>query len=172
PSNKKGNLLRNGTEDVPLTVIKNSKSDLIYSSACAHIIDLLDGENYRIRKGDLERPVELSDIGILVRSKHEGQKMKEALTKVAIPAITIDDSNILQSREARFLYYLLRAFNESNPSNINKALLSPLTGLKRDDILLFNQETVIRNFKLYGTLWQESGVYTTVISFLNDYDIR
>lgn len=170
--NKKGILLNAGKEEIPITIFENQKSEELYQTVCAQIIQLLEKGDFLIDKDGKKRTIKPSDIGILVRKKSEGRNIKAQLAKYGIPAITIDDSKVLQTSEARSLFYLLNAFFESNPSNVNKALLSPLTGFSRLEILKLNHDKELENFKRYGLLWQRSGVYATLMKFLIDYDIK
>lgn len=172
PNNSKGVLLNKDREDFPITIVENKGSDERYQTVVAQIIQLLEGKDYLIEKNGQKRRIEASDIGILVRYNGEGRKIKAHLAKHGIPAITIDDSKVLQSQEAKYVYYLLNAFYESNVSTINKALLNPLTGYTRLEILQLDQDEELKNFKRYGLLWKEDGIYATLMQFIVDYGVK
>src|SRR5690606_37852766 len=148
--NNKGILLKEEIEDIPITIFENTSKEEIAQTVAAQIIELLKKENYRITKNGEGRAIKPSDIGVLVRSKYESQTIKAELAKYGIPAITIDESKVLQSSEAKYLLYLLNAFNESTTSNINKALLGPLTGFSRNEILKLDSVIEQDRFKNYG----------------------
>lgn len=172
PNNEKGVFLKENGEEAAMTVIECTSSDERYQAVVAQIIQLLAGKDYFIEKKGHKRRIEVSDIGILVRSNRQGRKIKDELAKHGIPAITIDESKVLQSKEAKHLYYLLTAFYDSNLSTINKALLNPLTGFTRLEILQLDQDNELKNFKRYGLLWKESGIYATLMQFIVDYGVK
>jgi len=170
--NHKGALCNGEEEDVAITIFENKLADDLYQTVCAQIIQLLENESFQIKKNGEKRRIKPSDIGVLVRTKGQGRKIKMHLAKYGIPAITIDDSKVLQTLEARYVYYLLNAFLESNPSTINKALLSPITGYTRLEILQLDQDLEIKKFKEYGLSWQSTGIYATLMKFIVDFDIK
>jgi len=170
--NHKGVLCNGQEEEVAITIFENKLADDLYQTVCAQIIQLLENESFQIKKNGEKRRIKPSDIGVLVRTKGQGRKIKMHLAKYGIPAITIDDSKVLQTLEARYVYYLLNAFLESNPSNINKALLSPLTGYTRLEILQLDQDLEIKKFKEYGLSWQNTGIYATLMKFIVDFDVK
>ena len=170
--NRKGMLLKGKTEDIPITIFEESNKDKISKAVCAQIIQLLENDEYLIEKNGEKRNIKPTDIGVLVRSKVEAQIIKSHLANHGIPAITIDDSKVLESQEAHYLFYLLNAFFEVNTPAINKALLSPLTGFTRTEILRLNQEEELERFKEYGEQWNKNGIYATLMKFINDFDVK
>ncbi len=172
PGNGKGALLYAGQVDFPITIIESNLADERYQAVVDQIIQLLESNDYLIERNGEKRRIEASDIGILVRSNIEGKKIKSQLAKRGIPAITIDDSKVLQSQESVYVYHLLNAFRESNIYTINKALLSPLTGYNRIEILQLDQDAELENFKRYGLLWKEAGIYVTLMQFIIDYSVK
>lgn len=171
-NNSKGVLLNKDVVDFPITIVENKGSDERYQTVVAQITQLLENKDYLIEKNGQKRRIEASDIGILVRYNGEGRKIKAQLAKYGIPAITIDDSKVLQSQEAKYVYHLLNAFYESNISTINKALLNPLTGYTRLEILKLDPDEELQNFKRYGLLWKEDGIYATLMQFIVDYGVK
>ncbi|HUH18739.1 UvrD-helicase domain-containing protein [Albibacterium sp.] len=172
PGNGKGALLYTGQIDFPITIIESNLADERYQAVVDQIIQLLDNNDHLIERNGEKRRIEASDIGILVRSNIEGKKIKSQLAKRGIPAITIDDSKVLQSQESVYVYHLLNAFRESNIYTINKALLNPLTGYNRIEILQLDQDAELENFKRYGLLWKEAGIYVTLMQFIIDYGVK
>src|SRR5690606_14780307 len=172
PGNGKGVLLYGDKVDFPITIIESNLADERYQAVVDQIIQLLDNNDHLIERNGKKRRIEASDIGILVRSNIEGRKIKSQLAKRGIPAITIDDSKVLQSQESVYVYHLLNAFRESNIYTINKALLNPLTGYNRIEILQLDQDAELENFKRYGLLWKEAGIYVTLMQFIIDYGVK
>jgi len=168
----KGELYKDQHPDSPITIFENPNNESISEAVAAQIIQLLSGDGYKIEdKGGL-RKLQPSDIGILVRKNKQAATIKKLLSKFGIPAITIDDTKLMQSAEARNLLYLLEAVIDINASGINKALLSPLTGFNAADILAMDEEPALNLFKEYQHLWEQEGVYVMLAKFTRDYKVK
>lgn len=170
--NKKGTLFFKDRPEAPITLFGNQKNAEIAETVTAQIIRLLDGEEYSIFEKGESRRVKPSDIGILVRKNKQAVAVKECLAKRGIPAVTIDDSKILQSEEAVYVLYLLEALIDLNRSSINKALLSPFTGYDTKAILALNEESVLNDFREYKNIWDKDGVYSVLMQFVSDYQVK
>jgi exodeoxyribonuclease V beta subunit len=172
PNNNKGVFIYNDQQDIPITIVECNVADERYQTVVAQIIQLLESKDYHIDKNGQKRRIKPSDIGVLVRYNSEGRKIKAQLAKHGIPAITIDDSKVLESNEAKYIYHLLSAFYEGNIATINKALLNPLTGYTRLEILQLDPDEEVKDFKRYGLLWKDSGIYATLMQFIVDYGVK
>lgn len=170
--NKKGELFFNGEPDVPITIYENQNKIEIAETVTAQIIALLENENYKIKEKGISRKIRPSDIGILVRKNKQAILVKACLAKRGIPAVSIDDSRILQSEEALYVLYLLEALININRSAINKALLSPFTGYDTKAVLALNEEAVLNDFREYKNIWDKDGVYSFLMKFVSDYQVR
>ncbi len=179
--NTKGNLL-NGTDiEVPITITHLNNKDEIALGVANQISELLKPNsaflivNNTVTQSEAKsltnsRPIQPADIGVLVRSKKDGKKIQAQLTKLGIPSVTVIEAKILQSAEATNMLYFLQAVSDINRSNINRALLSPFTGYGKNEILALNIQTATELFRKYKTLWQTDGVFTTVKTFMANYD--
>ncbi len=78
----------------------------------------------------------------------------------------------MDTPEASYVLYLLEAMTEIKKANINKALLSSFTGYDANDILRLNDEAAVTLFQKYNSQWQEEGIYTAMISFIDDFNVR
>ncbi len=170
--NAKGELRRNGLNDVPMSIIERPNKDAISDGVAAQVMALLDGETYSIEKNGQERLVRPSDIGILVRKNSEGQAIKRILSKYNIPAVTIGDTKVLQTEEAVELLHILDAMLNISLSTINRALLSPLTGLSIEDLLCLNEEQATERFGLYKSTWEKDGIYNALMGFVSDFNVQ
>lgn len=112
-----------------------------------------------------------NDIGILVRTNKEGRAVKELLTQLKIPAITIDDSRIFASAEALDLYYVMIAVNEISRANINRALFTHLGGFDKERLLCSDEDDILKRFRKYQETWKSDGVYVMLRCFLADRGI-
>lgn len=172
PDNKKGFLYEGGELSVPVSVFLLPKAEELVAAAGAQVAMLLKEDAYSIGEKDERRPVRPSDIGILVRTRQQGRDIKYELARLGIPAVTIDDSKVLQTAEANYLLYLMEAMAEPDRSSINKALFSPFTGLTRENILMLNDETALSLFGKYNSRWQKDGIYTALVDFIADFEVR
>jgi len=173
PSNySKGSLQRGGTSVEPISLIVEANNGKICESVASNIIELISNPNYLITKNGQSRRVKPSDFGILVRTSSQGKELKAKLAKYKLPAVTIDDTKLLNTDEAKQLLFVLKAVDEINTANINKALLSNLTGFIISEILQLNEETLLNSFKSYQDSWKKEGVYVMLMRFITDYQLR
>lgn len=169
--NTKGSLIKEGSGVAPITITMVSKLEEIYRAVAVQIIELLSS-SFKIVKDGREKSISPSDIGILVRTRSQAVEMKSVLAYHRIPAVTIDDAKILQSEEANWLLYLLQAMVDISRSSINKALLSPFTAYKTDDILKLDDEVTLSLFRKYSLQWHEDGVFSALMDFIADFNVK
>jgi len=170
--NEKGNLQLYGEPVTPISIFENKNNEEIIAAVAATVIDLLGNEGYLFSEKNTTRRVMPSDIGILVRSKNNGKNIKDILAGFKIPAVTIDDTKLSETQEAKELLYVLQAVNDISAANIRKALLTGLTGFKIGNITSLNEEQVLNQFKNYQQAWAAEGVYVMLMKFITDYKVR
>ncbi|GGH59607.1 exodeoxyribonuclease V beta subunit [Filimonas zeae] len=164
---------RNGVEEAPVTVYSVKTREEIIAAAAAQVLALLQDSGYQVARADgTLRAITPSDIGVLVRKHNEGRGIKAQLAKLGIPAVAIDDAKVLHTTEAQYLLYLMQAMEMPDRSSINRALLSPFTGYTTQTILMLNDEVTLGLFGKYKTRWQEDGIYTALIDFTADFEVR
>ncbi|MBI9068506.1 MAG: UvrD-helicase domain-containing protein [Salinivirgaceae bacterium] len=159
-------LTLDSTKIDPLLVYKCANNTEIINQTANQVMDLLTGD-YKI--GD--RKVMPSDIGILVRANAKGTEIKKKLNKLSIPAITIDDSRVMESEQSTLIANILKAIFEPNKPNINKALLTYLTNKTKEDLLSAESEEDIEIFKKLNRTWIEKGVFSALNSFMDAYNV-
>ncbi|MGZ2371709.1 UvrD-helicase domain-containing protein [Ancylomarina sp. YFZ004] len=155
-----GGLVNNMTQ----TIVKNKNQ--IHSTVASEIFHLLTND-YSIA----DRKVKPSDIAVLVRTKKEGEAVKAALGKMNIPSVTIDDSKVLQSKEALFIMYVLQACLSPDKSNINRALYNQFTTFSHADILTLDDERELERFRMIKEAWLKNGVYDALTLFTRLYNL-
>jgi exodeoxyribonuclease V beta subunit len=170
--NTAGQLDLKGKQCVPISVTEQSNKEQIEEAVAAQVIELLSNKEYTIERNNKERCIKPSDIGILVRQNIEADRIKAILTKYGIPAVTISDAKVLQSKEAVALLYVLEAIMDISRSKINRALLSSFTGYTVENILSLDTEVAIELFKKYKTNWDEDGIYTALMNFIVDFGVQ
>jgi exodeoxyribonuclease V beta subunit len=168
--NSKGILLKKGNADIPVSIFKAANKEALNEALAAQVAELLRDGIYSINIKD--RKINPSDIGILVRTGEQGRSVKAALARSGIPAVTIDDSKVLQSNEAVYLLYLMEAMASPGRSTINRALLSPFTGLDSEEVILLDDEITLMLFNRYKVKWQQDGIYTALMDFVADFGVR
>src|SRR5690625_5132051 len=102
-NSSKGNLSFENQKCVPISISSYKNKAVINEILSLQILDLLTNENYLfpdLSNNEMRR-VRPSDIAILVRSKKDGVEIKSELSKLGIPSVSIDDSKVLQSDEAK-----------------------------------------------------------------------
>lgn len=170
--NTKGQFMHDGQEEAPITIYEFNNKEALLDPLGAQVASLLCNDKYVIEKNGTQRKVTPRDIGILVRTNPEAAKVKSVLARLGIPAITIGEAKVFDSAEARYLLYLLQAFDGLSQGSINKALLSPFTGFNVADILGLDVEKVAEMFRNYKEIWKNSGIYLAIKAFLSDFNGR
>ncbi|MBC9931480.1 exodeoxyribonuclease V subunit beta [Chitinophaga qingshengii] len=171
-NNSKGFLYHGEEKEIPITIFHSTKKEAINSAVAAQVAQLLVDRSYQIIKGNEKRAITPSDIGILVRTGKEGKMIKQELAQLGIPAVTIDETKVLNTAEAIDVLYLLEAMETPERSTINRALLSPFTGFTVQDILNLDDELSLTRFGEYQRQWQNNGAYTALMQFIAEFDVR
>ena len=170
----KGQLIINGQECVPITFNNLPNKPAIAESIGNQILDLLINPNHSIADAKTKQPRRIlaSDIGILVRAKKDGFILKNTLSKLGIPAVTVTDAKVLDSEEALHLLYVLDAIINNTRSKINRALLSSFTNWKTEMVLKLNEDVVIQKFRAYKEKWRVHGIYAALMDFISDFKVQ
>jgi len=79
---------------------------------------------------------------------------------------------VLQTEEAVELLHILDAMLNISLSVINRALLSPLTALTIEDILILNEEQATERFGKYKSTWEKDGIYNALMDFIADFNVQ
>ena len=156
----------------PIVVYEATDQSSIEAATAHSILEVLTDKTYRFQKKGRDITVTPGAIGVLVRSGYQGARIKKELSRLGIPAVTIDAATVLDSDEANYISYLLNAFEDPARGNINKALLVPYTGIDREQLLTLDQDMLVEQFKAYGQLWVTDGIYVTLTRFFMDYGVK
>lgn len=116
-------------------------------------------------RGEHARPVEASDITVLVRNRQEAALVRDALNALGIPSVYLSNrDSVFETPEAQELLWLLQAvLAPERESSLRSALASSLFGLNAQDIERLNLDelawdAVVEEFSQYRQLWQQRGV--------------
>lgn len=173
----------NGTPEQDTLVLSGyDKTGTAREAIAREIARLLDPAN-RCMIGDPQqedgmRPVQPSDIGVLVRSSRDGAEIKKILRDYNILAVPIDDTRILRTTEAKDIVLLLKAMIEPTASNIATALyLSFMNTLfyEEQGRLLqrgyIDEVAMIGLFREYHQLVMDQKIYQAFQKLFADFSI-
>lgn len=165
---KKPRLMHNGEKPPAIQFVFSDNKKQIAKDTAALVRSLLDGNHFQFNYSDRTEIIKPGDIGIIVRKNDEGDLIKEFLSEMKIPAVTIREVRILQSEEAKEIYYLLNAAFQLTRSSINRALLTNISGWTTEQLMQSDEEKVLERFREYHDSWKEKGVYLMLRKCLSD----
>jgi len=163
-----GLLTDDGSPVNPFEINGFKKKDLIKQYVVNEISRLIYSGKVLIKSNE----VKPSDIAIIVRTNKEAKAMKKALSDVNIPAITVDETKVMESDEAQIIRYLMEAVIQPNRGAINRVLLNPCFGLDIRNILKIEEEEHLENFRAVKKTWNEHGIYNMLFQFFDTYGVR
>jgi len=116
-------------------------------------------------KGPALRPVQASDITVLVRSRNEANQIREALAQLAIPSVYLSNrDSVYTTPEARELLWLLRAILAPEQERmLRTALATSLFALDAAQLDALDRDargwdTLVDTFARWQRLWHQRGV--------------
>ncbi|STT70294.1 exonuclease V subunit beta [Klebsiella pneumoniae] len=116
-------------------------------------------------RGETSRPVQASDITVLVRNRLEAAQVREALQTLGIPSVYLSNrDSVFETPEAQELLWLLQAVLAPERENtLRSALATSMFGLTALDIENLNQDeqawdALVEEFSEYRQIWRQRGV--------------
>ncbi|HBQ9346531.1 TPA: exodeoxyribonuclease V subunit beta [Klebsiella pneumoniae] len=116
-------------------------------------------------RGETSRPVQASDITVLVRNRLEAAQVREALQTLGIPSVYLSNrDSVFETLEAQELLWLLQAVLAPERENtLRSALATSMFGLTALDIENMNQDeqawdALVEEFSEYRQIWRQRGV--------------
>ncbi|HHB6963672.1 TPA: exodeoxyribonuclease V subunit beta [Klebsiella pneumoniae] len=116
-------------------------------------------------RGETSRPVQASDITVLVRNRLEAAQVREALQTLGIPSVYLSNrDSVFETLEAKELLWLLQAVLAPERENtLRSALATSMFGLTALDIENLNQDeqawdALVEEFSEYRQIWRQRGV--------------
>lgn len=119
------------------------------------------------------KPIESSDIAILVRSHKQGGLIKQALQRHGIVSVQKSPVGIFATHEAVELRFLLDAIIEpSNERKLRRAIVGDLLGGNSETLMQLDQdpsylEQLIEHFHTWRQSWQKHGFMAMFRQWLN-----
>jgi exodeoxyribonuclease V beta subunit len=172
PSAAEGQLYWRGQPADPMHIFNMSNKDQSAKQTADTIATLISSEEWMILKDKKLRRILPADFGILVYAKDEAIAIRRQLAVYNIPAVTIDETQILQTREAKEIAYVLEAALDPALPAVRKALLTSLTQIKIDAVQNLDEEWLLKKFRGYQKLWAEKGVFVMLSVFSTDFNVR
>lgn len=116
-------------------------------------------------RGETSRPVQASDITVLVRNRLEAAQVREALQTLGIPSVYLSNrDSVFETLEAQELLWLLQAVLAPERENtLRSALATSMFGLTALDIENLNQDeqawdALVEEFSEYRQICRQRGV--------------
>ncbi|MER1345717.1 exodeoxyribonuclease V subunit beta [Klebsiella pneumoniae] len=116
-------------------------------------------------RGETSRPVQATDITVLVRNRLEAAQVREALQTLGIPSVYLSNrDSVFETLEAQELLWLLQAVLAPERENtLRSALATSMFGLTALDIENLNQDeqawdALVEEFSEYRQIWRQRGV--------------
>lgn len=116
-------------------------------------------------RGETSRPIQASDITVLVRNRLEAAQVREALQTLGIPSVYLSNrDSVFETLEAQELLWLLQAVLAPERENtLRSALATSMFGLTALDIENLNQDeqawdALVEEFSEYRQIWRQRGV--------------
>ncbi len=163
-----GTMTEAGSVIIPVSVNSFPNNGEILAFVKKEILRLLTTDNIRIN-GHIVEP---SDIAVLTRTNYQAEDVRKALSAADIPSVTIDESSVLESAEAKTILSLLPVVLNPERGGINKVLLNASFGLSRTDIENLDPEAHLDMFRELKATWLSSGIYNMLFQFLDAYQVR
>lgn len=112
------------------------------------------------------RPVQASNITVLVRSSNEATHVCDALSALLIPSVYLSSrDSIFETLEAKDLLLLMRAvLMPEQASSLRSAMATGIIGLDALELSILNSDAIawdalVNEFDKYRMLWQKKGVF-------------
>jgi exodeoxyribonuclease V beta subunit len=133
---------------------------LIADDLVADITALL-GSGAQLLEGGRSRPVQPSDIAVLVRKNERGETIRDWLIAAGVPAVMHGASSVFASPMARDWLTLLLALEQTRQQSVRQAALTCFVGWTFADLAAADEESLIdltQRIRWWGKVLQARGV--------------
>ncbi|PKM12049.1 MAG: exodeoxyribonuclease V subunit beta [Gammaproteobacteria bacterium HGW-Gammaproteobacteria-3] len=150
----------------------------IAATEIVRLLNLASQNNTGFKSTDL-KPLQPSDIAILVRTGHEARTMRKALAQRQVRSVYLSErDSIFATREASDLLLWLKALAEPrNESKVRAALSCATLGWPIEALQQLAQdeaawETHLERFLGYQARWQQDGILPALRQLISDYELH
>ncbi len=183
PKHVTRSFLKAGNEQAESLFFAPAKNEQVaFEGICEEIAALLNPANgYQLQADEASppRPLRPEDIAILVRQTKFGRSIKQELQKWNIPAVTIDDAKVLDTKEAQDLSLILQAMIQPNIKNVKSALyLTFLNELHMDiagvaiNMFKIDDIALLALFSDYHQLIMEQKTFQALMKLFSDFNLQ
>ncbi|WP_097459544.1 exodeoxyribonuclease V subunit beta [Mangrovitalea sediminis] len=152
--------------------------NLMTDATASQIVHLLDGNTGFVDEEGLRRPLQASDIAILVRGWREAQQIQYALAERGLRSVFLSErSSVYATPEAQDLLLWLEAVAEpGHEQRLRLALSSATLDLPFSELDTAQQdddawEARVEDFRELHQLWRGQGVLPLVRRLLDRFDV-
>ncbi|MFE8117554.1 exodeoxyribonuclease V subunit beta [Brenneria goodwinii] len=131
-----------------------------------------------LESGKTRRPVQASDMSVLVRSRHEAALVRDALSRLSIPSVYLSNrDSVFTTPEARDILWLLQAvLTPEQERTLRSAMATSLMGLDAQAVDTLSRSEVVWDalvdeFAGYRTLWQQRGVLPMLRALISRHQL-
>ncbi|MEK9766192.1 MAG: exodeoxyribonuclease V subunit beta, partial [Thalassolituus sp.] len=120
------------------------------------------------------QPVEAGDIAVLVYSRAQAKKIRDALTAQGIGSVFLTRDSVLDSNEAWDLLAMLEAIaHPGNEAAVRRAIATLTWGATADDLVAMQNdesrwEAQLAAMHEYHQIWQRRGIMAMLMQWLED----
>lgn len=171
-NNRKGKLVFE-EKDYPGIQIRNKlHKNTIPQEVAKDIHHLINNTEFAILKDNKKRPIQYSDIAVLIRNNKEGAEVKVALDKLHIPNVVVDENKIFDAPTTLSVLQLMRAIHQRQLSPIRTALSSNLFGITLAQLELLQEDAIMLLFEALKETWAQSGISACLLQALETLGIK
>jgi len=140
----------------------DSIRDEIASAVAGDIATLLNASN-EDHASIGEKLITGGDIAVLVRSHHQGNLIKSALSKKGVASVQSSKDSIFETQESFEIIRLLTAIAEpQREDDVRRALVTELIGKNADDLIAYEKdnaawEAILQSMQTWHYQWQQQG---------------
>lgn len=152
------------------TMRTTESDDLIAADVLNQVVMMLEGGSEVLDEDGGPRPLEPSDIAILVRRRARGEAIARTLSAAGQPVVFSGSSPVWRSRAAKDLADLLDALEDADPTLRTRLCLTPLMGAAPADLAGADSRVrsdVAIDLGTWATRWDRARVWGTVESALH-----
>lgn len=169
--NSKAVLYENGEPAVPIRVSFHSSKEKRQAAVANLIIELVSSSKFQLFRDGEIHSIKYSDIGVVVRTNETGKPIQKLLSAAGVPVVTVDETQILSTEEARELFLVLEAIQDGSRGAVNKAMLTRLLGFRISGLLIKKEEDLMNRFRIYKETWIEKGIYEAMQMIMADHQV-
>ena len=168
PNSRKGGVYFDNQVLNPLRILCSGDANAVIKDTVLLVHKLLCDPFFKIKSNGNPERIQAGQIGILVRKKNDGQNIRNQLSRLGIPAVTVSDTKVFETQEALEMLYILTAVHEIQMSSINRALLTKVVGLSWNELNELHEESILLRFRSYQEKWINNGVFAMLRQLISD----